>query len=59
MSDKNNSNNKNSDINNNNEIKINSIKAKVRNYFIGKFNNIKEYFNDWKEKGKECYMCLV
>ena len=53
MSDKNNSNNKNCDINNNNEIKINSIKSKVRNFFIGKFNNIKEYFNDWKEKGKE------
>ena len=54
MSDKNNNNsiNKNNDINKN-EIKFNSIKAKVRNYFIGKFNNIKEYFNDWKEKGKD------
>ena len=54
MSDKNNNNsiNKNIDINKN-EIKFNSIKAKVRNYFIGKFNNIKEYFNDWKEKGKD------
>jgi len=53
ISDKNNSNNKNSDINNNNEIAINLIKTKVRNYFIGKFNSIKEYFNDWKEKGKD------
>ena len=54
MSDKNNNNsiNKNIDINKN-EIKFNSIKAKVRNYFIGKFNNIKEYFNDWKEQGKD------
>ena len=54
MNDKNNNNsiNKNNDINKN-EIKFNSIKAKVRNYFIGKFNNIKEYFNDWKEQGKD------
>ena len=54
MSDKHNNNsiNKNNDINKN-EIKFNSIKAKVRNYFIGKFNNIKEYFNDWKEQGKD------
>lgn len=38
-------------INNCNEITINSLKEKVRHYFIGKFNNIKEYFDDWDEKG--------
>jgi len=53
MSDRNNSNYKNSDINNNSEITINLIKTKVRNYFIGKFISIKDYFDDWKEKGKE------
>ena len=33
--------------NNCDEIKINSIKEKVRNHFIGRFNNIKEYFENW------------
>ena len=36
--------------NNCEEIKINSIKEKVRNYFIGRFNNIKEYFKSWDEQ---------
>ena len=36
--------------NNCEEIKINSIKEKVRNYFIGKFINIKEYFESWDER---------
>ena len=36
--------------NNCEEIKISSIKEKVRNYFIGRFNNIKEYFENWDEK---------
>ena len=44
-------NNKNEiDKNNCDEIKINTIKEKVRNYFIGKFNNIKEYFDNWDEQ---------
>ena len=39
-------------INNNcNEITINSIRESVKNYFIGKFHNIKEYFDDWDEQG--------
>ena len=38
------------DKNNCDEIKINTIKEKVRNYFIGKFNNIKEYFDNWDEQ---------
>ena len=38
------------DKNNCDEIKINTIKEKVRNYFIGKFNNIKEYFENWDEQ---------
>ena len=38
-------------INNCNEIIINSIKEKVRSYFIGKFENIKDYFDDWDEQG--------
>ena len=37
--------------NNCNEITINSIRESVRNYFIGKFHNIKEYFDDWDERG--------
>ena len=36
--------------NNCEEIKINCIKEKVRQYFIGKFNNIKEYFDSWDER---------
>lgn len=36
--------------NNCEEIKINCIKEKVRNYFIGRFNNIKEYFDSWDEQ---------
>jgi hypothetical protein len=40
------------DKNNCYEIKINTIKGKVRNYFIGKFNNIKEYFDNWDEQRK-------
>ena len=36
--------------NNCEEIKINTIKEKVRNYFIGRFNNIKEYFDNWDEQ---------
>ena len=36
--------------NNCEEIKINSIKEKVRNYFVGRFNNIKEYFKSWDEQ---------
>ena len=40
------------DKNNCDEIKINTIKEKVRNYFIGRFNNIKEYFENWKIKYK-------
>ena len=40
-----------SNTNNCNETTINSIKEKVRNYFIGKFQNIKEYFDDWDIKG--------
>ena len=36
--------------NNCEEIKINSIKEKVRTYFIGRFNNIKEYFKSWDEQ---------
>ena len=36
--------------NNCEEIKINCIKEKVRNYFIGRFNNIKEYFDNWDEQ---------
>ena len=44
-------NNKNEiDKNNCDEIKINTIKEKVRNYFIGRFNNIKEYFENWNEQ---------
>ena len=31
------------------EIKMNIIKEKVRDYFIGRFNSIKEYFEDWDE----------
>ena len=38
------------DKNNCDEIKINTIKEKVRNYFIGRFNNIKEYFENWNEQ---------
>ena len=38
-------------LNNCSEIAINSIKEKVRNYFKGKFENIKEYFDDWDENG--------
>jgi hypothetical protein len=38
-------------INNCNEITINSIREKVKNYFIGKFDNIKDYFDDWDEQG--------
>lgn len=38
--------------NNCEEIKINSIKEKVRNYFIGRFNNIKEYFENWDENNQ-------
>ena len=36
--------------NNCEEIKISCIKEKVRNYFIGRFNNIKEYFDSWDEQ---------
>ena len=36
--------------NNCEEIKINCIKEKVRSYFIGRFNNIKEYFDSWDEQ---------
>ena len=36
--------------NNCEEIKISFIKEKVRNYFIGRFNNIKEYFDSWDEQ---------
>ena len=36
--------------NNCEEIKINCIKEKVRNYFIGRFNNIKDYFDSWDEQ---------
>ena len=32
------------------EVNINSVKEKVRNYFIGKFDNIKEFFNDWSKQ---------
>ena len=46
----NNSNKNEIDKNNCDEIKINTIKEKVRNYFIGKFNNIKEYFDNWDEQ---------
>lgn len=38
--------------NNCNEITINSLRESVRNYFIGKFHNIKEYFDDWDEQGQ-------
>ena len=38
------------DKNNCDEIKINTIKEKVRNYFIGRFNNIEEYFENWNEQ---------
>ena len=36
--------------NNCEEIKIGRIKEKVRNYFIGRFENIKKYFENWDEK---------
>ena len=36
--------------NNCEEIKISCIKEKVRDYFIGRFNNIKEYFDSWDEQ---------
>ena len=36
--------------NNCEEIKINCIKEKVRNYFIGRFNNIKDYFDSLDEQ---------
>lgn len=44
----------NNNIYNCNEKKINSIKEKIQNYFIGKFDSIKDYFDDWdeQEKGK-------
>ena len=42
---------RNNDINNCNEITINTIRERVRNYFIGKFDNIKEYYYDWNENG--------
>ena len=38
--------------NNTNENKIKNLKEKVRFYFIGKFNSIKEYFEDWDEQQK-------
>ena len=38
--------------NNYDEIKINTIKEKVKNYFIGRFNNIKEYFENWNKQKK-------
>ena len=38
-------------VNNCHEITINIIREKVRNYFIGKFESIKEYFYDWDEQG--------
>ena len=38
-------------VNNCSEITINSIREKVRKYFIGKFDSVKEYFYDWSEKG--------
>ncbi len=38
-------------INNCNEITINSIREKVKSYFIGKFDNIKDFFDDWDEQG--------
>ena len=42
----------NNDNKNNNykEITINHIREKVRNYFIGKFDNIKDFFDDWNEQ---------
>ena len=38
-------------INNCSEITINSIREKVKKYFIGKFDSVKEYFYEWNEKG--------